>query len=149
MVHAILLILSEFAGNGESVAHSACEFTQDQKDCMNHLREVMRLTKNMLRPGVSGKEIDVPGRLYYQKHGLFDYLVCPFAHTIGLMEAEAPFYGPNSEDVLVPGMTVMVDVSFFGHPKFHGARIETGYVITENGCTPMSPKMDKYFSEDL
>lgn len=124
-------------------------FTQDQKDCMNHLREVMRLTKDMLRPGVSGREIDVPGRKYYEKHGLFDYLVCPFAHTIGLMEAEAPFYGPNSNDILVPGMTVMVDVSFFGHPKFHGARIETGYIITENGCKPMSEKMDAYFAKDL
>lgn len=124
-------------------------FTQKQKDCMNHLREVMRLTKDMLKPGVSGMEIDVPGREYYKKHGLFDYLVCPFAHTIGLMEAEAPFYGPNSKDILVPGMTVMVDVSFFGHPDLHGARIETGYIITENGCKPMSPKMDEYFSKDL
>ena len=124
-------------------------FTQEQKDCINHLREVMRLTKDMLYPGVSGKEIDVPGRKYYEKHGLFDYLVCPFAHTIGLMEAESPFYGPNSNDILVPGMTVMVDVSFFGHPTLHGARIETGYIITENGCKPMSPKMDAYFSNDL
>ena len=124
-------------------------FTQEQKDCMNHLREVMQLTKDMLRPGVSGKEIDVPGRKYYEKHGLFDYLVCPFAHTIGLMEAESPFYGPNSHDILVPGMTVMVDVSFFGHPTLHGARIETGYIITETGCKPMSPKMDAYFSKDL
>lgn len=124
-------------------------FTQEQKDCMNHLREVMRLTKDMLRPGVCGREIDEPGRKYYEKHGLFDYLVCPFAHTIGLMEAEAPFYGPNSSDILVPGMTVMVDVSFFGHPKLHGARIETGYIITETGCKPMSEKMDAYFAKDL
>ena len=124
-------------------------FTQDQKDAMNHLREVMWLTKGMLKPGVSGKEIDVPGREYFKKHDLFRYLVCPFAHTIGLMEAELPFYGPNSEDVLAPGMTVMVDVSFFGHPKWNGARIETGYVITENGCKPMSPKMDEYFSKPL
>ena len=138
-----------YAGTMGDTLPVSGEFTQEQKDCMNHLREVMRLTKDMLRPGVSGKEIDVPGRKYYEKHGLFDYLVCPFAHTIGLMEAEAPFYGPNSDDVLVPGMTVMVDVSFFGHPKLHGARIETGYIITENGCKPMSPKMDEYFSKDL
>jgi Xaa-Pro aminopeptidase len=65
------------------------------------------------------------------------------------MEAEAPFYGPNSDDVLKPGMAVMVDVSFFGHPNFHGARIETGYFITETGCRPMSLKMDEYFSKDL
>lgn len=124
-------------------------FTQRQKDLLNHMRETMRLTKEMLKPGMTGKEIDVPGRLYYEKHGLKDYLVCPFAHSIGLMEAEAPFFGPNGEFVLVPGMAVMVDVSFFGHPELFGGRIETGYIITETGCKPMSPKMDAYFSADL
>lgn len=125
------------------------EFTQDQKDCMNYLRETLRLTKSMLKPGVSGREIDVPGRKYFTEKGLIQYLVCPFAHTIGLMEAEAPFFGPNSDDVLKPGMTVMTDVSFFGHPKFYGARIETGYIITETGCEPMSKKMDDYFMLDV
>jgi len=120
-----------------------------QKTLLNHMREAFRLTKAMLRPGISGKEIDVPGRAYYEKHNLTQYLVCPFAHTIGLMEAEAPFYGPNSTNVLEPGMTVMVDVSFFGHPQLNGGRIETGYIITETGCEPFSPKMDAYFMKDL
>ena len=125
------------------------EFTQRQKDLLNHMRETMRLTKDMLKPGMTGREIDVPGRKYYEKHGLADYIVCPFAHSIGLMEAEAPFFGPNGDFELVPGMAVMVDVSFFGHPELHGGRIETGYIITENGCKPMSPKMDAYFMKDL
>ena len=77
------------------------------------------------------------------------YLVCPFAHTIGLQEAEAPFFGPNSDDVLVPGMTVCVDVSFFGHPEFNGARIETGYLITENGPVPFSPELDALHTSEL
>lgn len=124
-------------------------FTQRQKDLLNHMRETLRLTKAMLRPGMSGREIDVPGRLYYEKHGLKDYLVCPFAHSIGLMEAEAPFFGPNGDFELVPGMTVMVDISFFGHPELYGGRIETGYIITETGCRPMSEKMDAYFMKDL
>lgn len=138
-----------YAGTMGDTLPVSGEYTQVQKDLLNHMREVMRMTKEMLRPGVSGSEIDRPGREYYKKHGLFDYLVCPFAHTIGLMEAELPFYGPNSKDILVPGMAVMVDVSFFGHPNLYGGRIETGYIITENGCKPMSPKMDEYFSKDL
>jgi Xaa-Pro aminopeptidase len=125
------------------------KYTQRQKELLNHMRETLRLTKAMLRPGMSGQEIDVPGRKYYEKHGLERYIVCPFAHSIGLMEAEAPFFGPNGDFKLVPGMTVMVDISFFGHPELHGGRIETGYVITETGCTPMSPKMDAYFMKDL
>lgn len=124
-------------------------YTQRQKDLLNHMRETFRLTYEMLKPGMSGKEIDVPGRKYYEKHGLMKYLVCPFAHSMGLMEAEAPFFGPNGDFVLAPGMIVNVDVSFFGHPELHGGRIETGFVITENGCRPMSPKLFDYFMKDL
>lgn len=124
-------------------------YTPRQKELINHLRETMRLTKAMLKPGMTGREIDAPGRKYYEKHGLEQYIVCPFAHSIGLMEAEAPFFGPNGDFVLVPGMTVMVDISFFNHPELYGGRIETGYVITETGCEPLSPKMDAYFMKDL
>ncbi len=113
-----------------------------QKDCLKYLREAFCLTKEMLKPGLSGQEIDAPARKYFDKLGFAKYLVCPFVHTIGLNEAEAPFFGPNSKDVLVPGMAVCVDVSFFGHPVHNGVRIETGYEITETGAIPFSPKLD-------
>lgn len=64
-------------------------------------------------------------------------------HTIGLHEAEAPFSGPLSDNILKPGMTVCVDVSFFGHSEFNAAPIETGYEIAESGAVPMSPAMDR------
>ena len=124
-------------------------YTQRQRDCVNYLREAFHLTKQMLKPGVSGRELDLPGRDSFIKNGLIEYLVCPFSHTIGLMEAEGPFFGPNSDDVFVPGMTVCVDVSFFGHPEFHGARIETGYLITETGCEPLCPQMDAILSKNV
>lgn len=117
-------------------------YTERQRVCMGHLTEAFRLTKAQLVPGKIGREIDAPARAYFEKHGFSKYLVCPFVHTIGLHEAEAPFFGPRSDDVLEPGMTVCVDVSFFGHPEFNGVRIETGYEITENGAKPLSEKMD-------
>ncbi|MDD2706601.1 MAG: Xaa-Pro peptidase family protein [Verrucomicrobiae bacterium] len=120
------------------------KYTSCQKECMNHLKEAFRLTRGMLVPGRIGKEIDAPARAYFEKHDLLRYLVCPFVHTIGLHEAESPFFGPHSKDVLKPGMTVCVDVSFFGHPEFNGVRIETGYRITERGAKPFSPKMDRH-----
>jgi Xaa-Pro aminopeptidase len=133
---------------GDTLAVSGT-YTARQKDCINYLREAFRLTRAMLKPGVKGREIDVPGRKAFIKHDLIKYLVCPFAPTIGLMEAEGPFFGPNSEDALVPGMTVCIDVSFFGQPEFHGARIETGYEITDSGYKPLCPEMDALFSEDV
>ncbi len=123
------------------------KYSPKQLECMKYLREAYCLTKDMLKVGLSGKEIDAPARAYFNKHGFEYNLVCPFVHTIGLNEAEAPFFGPNSIDVLVPGMTVCVDVSFFGHPEFNGVRIETGYEITENGAVPFSPKMDKIHTD--
>ncbi len=122
-------------------------FTKLQQECIKHLKEAFRLTHAQLTVGRKGREIDAPARAYFNKHGFTKYLVCPFAHTIGLHEAESPFFGPNSDDVLEPGMTVCVDISFFGHPEFNGARIETGYEITANGPVPLSPTMDRHFTE--
>lgn len=119
--------------------------TARQKECVEHLKAAMKLTREQLVPGRVGKEIDAPARAYFAKHDLLRYLVCPFVHTIGLHEAESPFFGPHSNDVLKPGMTVCIDVSFFGHPEFHGARIETGYAIGEKGPIPFSPTMDARF----
>ena len=68
---------------------------------------------------------------------------------MGLMEAEAPFFGPNSDDVLEKNMIVNVDVSFFGHPTLNGLRVETCYVITENGAEPLCPEFEKELFEYL
>ncbi|MCE6990195.1 Xaa-Pro peptidase family protein [Dyadobacter sp. CY323] len=119
-------------------------YTESQQACINHLKEAFRLTKAQLVPGKTGREIDAPARAYFTEHGLSQYLVCPFVHTIGLHEAESPFFGPQSDDVLAPGMMICIDVSFFGHPEFHGVRIETGYEIGEEGAIPLSPKMDAF-----
>jgi len=122
-------------------------YTDSQNQCLKHLSEAFKLTRAQLVVGKSGKEIDAPARAYFEKHGLDKYLVCPFAHTIGLHEAESPFFGPTSNDILKVGMTVCIDISFFGHPEWNGARIETGFEITNKGPVPFSQKMDKILSE--
>ena len=66
----------------------------------------------------------------------------PFAHTLGMNEAEQPFFGPNSTDEIVSGMVISIDVSFFGHPALNGVRIETAYEISSRGPVPFSTRMD-------
>ena len=131
-----------YAGVVGDVIPVSGKYSQKQMDCMRYLKDAFQITKEQLLPGKVGKEIDAPARAYFAKHDLSKYLVCPFVHTIGLHEAESPFYGPNSNDVLKPGITVCVDISFFGHPEFNGLRIETGYEIGEHGPIPLSKKMD-------
>ncbi|MCX6991727.1 MAG: Xaa-Pro peptidase family protein [Kiritimatiellaeota bacterium] len=134
-----------YAGVVGDVLPVSGTYTKRQQECLRHLKEAFRLTREQLVVGRKGREIDAPARAYFNKHGFTKYLVCPFVHTIGLHEAESPFFGPNSDDILKPGMTVCVDVSFFGHPEFYGTRIETGYEITARGAVPLSPAMDKRF----
>jgi Xaa-Pro aminopeptidase len=121
-------------------------YSPAQAEMMKRMREVFVATKQMLRPGVAGKEVHAPGKRLFEKYGYMKYLVCPFAHTIGINEAESPFFGPNSEDIIKPDMTICVDVSFFGHPEFNGVRIETGYYITESGPVPFSSSLDGYLA---
>jgi len=138
-----------YAGVAGDTVRAGRPYNAAQKECMKHLSHAFQLTKEQLVPGKIGKELFEPGRAYYAKLGWERYIVCPFAHTIGLNEAEAPFYGPRSTDVLEPGMAVCVDVSFFGHPEFHGVRIETGYEVSHSGPVPMSPSMDRYLCEEI
>ncbi|GAA4435566.1 Xaa-Pro peptidase family protein [Ravibacter arvi] len=117
-------------------------YTESQQVCINHLKNAFRLAKEQLIPGKTGREIDAPTRAYFTEHGFSPYLVCPFVHTIGLHEAESPFFGPHSDDVLTEGMMVCIDISFFGHPEYNGVRIETSYEIGPDGPIPLSPSMD-------
>ncbi|GAA5225347.1 M24 family metallopeptidase [Membranihabitans marinus] len=123
------------------------EYSKSQKKCIEILKKAFRIAKDQLIPGKIGKEMDAPVRAYFEEQGLSKYLVCPFIHTIGLHEAESPFFGPNSEDELKEGMMICIDISFFGHPEWHGVRIESGYEITKNGAIPLSPHMDELFCE--
>ncbi len=123
-------------------------YTSAQQVCITHLRNALRLAKAQLIPGKRGREIDAPVRAYFEKHGFSPYLICPFVHTIGLHEAESPFFGPHSDDILAEGMMVCIDISFFGHPEYNGVRIETSYEIGPDGPIALSPSMDALFTQD-
>jgi len=113
-----------------------------QKKYMTDVVEAFKLTREQLKPGNSAVAVDAAPRQYLKDAGYGDQMLVPYVHTIGLLEAEAPFFGPNSKDMLEPNMTVCIDVSLFGHPKLYGIRAETGYLITEKGCKPFDPYMD-------
>lgn len=123
--------------------------SREQKDFLKMLSEAYLISREMLKPGMVGKENYKKIKKYFADKGGYErYIVCPFVHTVGLHEAESPFFGPNSNDELKPNMTVCIDVSLWGHPKLNGGRVETGFVITESGYEPFSPYMDKLI-EDL
>ncbi len=125
----------------------ACTFavnhppTKEQAAFLGHLADALDATREVLKPGNKGQQIDAVPRQLLGKMGYGPYLTMGFVHTVGLNEFERPFFGPNSEEVLEPNLTVCVDISLFGHPVFHGARLEAGYVIRDHGAEPLSQKL--------
>ena len=89
-----------------------------------------------------GREIDRVPRQFLSDKGYGPYLTMGFVHTVGLNEFERPFFGPNSDEILEPNLTVCIDVSIFNHPVFYGSRVETGYVVREKGVESLSPALE-------
>jgi Xaa-Pro aminopeptidase len=116
--------------------------TPEQRQFLIDLADTLEYTRDALRPGLRGREIDAVPRGFLSKKGYGPYLTMGFVHTVGLNEFERPFFGPNSDEVLEPNLTVCVDVSMFNHPVFYGSRVEAGYVIREKGCEVLSQSLE-------
>ena len=144
------LLLLGFSPKHRGYAAGACSTfavnrppSAEQKRFIGHLAEALRVTRDALRPGLLGREIDAVPRSYLAGLGYGPYLSMGIVHTVGLNEYERPFFGPTSNEILQPNMTVCIDVSMFGHPVFHGSRVEAGYVIRENGAVPLSAALEE------
>ena len=116
--------------------------TKAEMQFVNDLVDTLELTRDSIKPGLKGKEIDAIPRQFLTRKGYGDYLSMGFVHTVGLNEYELPFFGPNSDDVLEENMTVCIDIAMFNHPVFHGARHEAGYVVRSDGAKPLSQGLE-------
>lgn len=146
------MVLTGFAPRFEGYNASACaplivggKPDEIQKKWIDDVFQALYLTREALKPGLSGKEIDSIPRNYLVKKGYSDYMPMPFVHSSGLYEYEKPFFGPSSEDIIREDQVICIDLSLFGHDKIPGIRAETGYRITREGAVPFSSYMEGLF----
>jgi len=90
-----------------------------------------------LRNGVLGKEVEGIGRRWMEEQGYGDYFLYSGIHSVGVIEFEAPIFGPTSTEILEKDMVISIDIPLFEAP-FQGSRTENGYIITEDGAIPLS-----------
>jgi Xaa-Pro aminopeptidase len=105
---------------------------QDLAHAMKVSAEALELTREMLKPGAVGEEVESAGRSHVKKNGLGDYYVYSSCHSVGTVEAEEPVLGPGSRLVLEPNMVFNIDIPLFLAP-FGGFRFEDGFLITKEG----------------
>jgi Xaa-Pro aminopeptidase len=105
--------------------------------------EAMEMTRQALRPGRTGEEIEAVARKHVKEGGLGDYYTYDSIHSVGTAEAEEPILGPGCKLVVQPGMVFNIDVPLFLAP-FGGFRHEDGFLLTDGGNerlnkTPLGP----------
>lgn len=115
---------------------------EKQKRWIADVTEALLLTKEELKPGLTGVEIDQVPRDFLIKKGYEDYMPMPFVHSTGLSEYENPFFGPNSNEIIKENQAICIDISLFGDKDIPGIRVETGYRVTDKGAVPLSSYMD-------
>lgn len=96
-----------------------------------------------LKPGNPMKNFVSAVRNCFREKGLEAYDVYPPLHGSGLAEAENPYPDENTDRCFEEGMIFNTDISLFGAPG-NSNRIEAGYIITADGCEPITPFVDEY-----
>jgi Xaa-Pro aminopeptidase len=96
-----------------------------------------------VRPGASGRAVDVVARDLISAEGLGDLFGHGLGHGLGLEVHELPRLRPESEDVLPAGGVCTVEPGIY-HPGLGGIRIEDLVIVDETG-----PQVLTTFTKEL
>jgi Xaa-Pro aminopeptidase len=105
---------------------------EDLTRAMKVSAEALERTREMLKPGAIGKDVEAAGRDHVKNNGLGDYYVYSSCHSVGTVEAEEPVLGPGNRLVLQPDMVFNIDIPLFLAP-FGGFRFEDGFLVKKEG----------------
>jgi Xaa-Pro aminopeptidase len=106
------------------------------------LIEAHRGAAAVLRPGISGKEVDAVARKIIADAGYEKNFIHGLGHGLGLEIHEAPRLSYLSKDILKAGDVVTVEPGIYIE-GWGGLRIEDDYLITENGADCLTQSDDQ------
>jgi Xaa-Pro aminopeptidase len=85
-----------------------------------------------LLPGEEGRHAEGIGRQIMSEAGYGENFLYSGIHSVGVIEFEAPIFGPTSQEIVKEGMVLSIDIPVFNTP-WGGLRIEDGYYISSSG----------------
>ena len=109
----------------------------DLDHAMRIARQALEATREALKPGAIGRDVEAAGRDHVREGGLIDYYVYNSCHSVGTVEAEEPILGPASDLVIRQNMVFNIDIPLFLAP-FGGFRCEDGFLVTADGNTRLN-----------
>ncbi|MBI5522461.1 MAG: aminopeptidase P family protein [Desulfarculus sp.] len=96
-----------------------------------------------IRPGMTGGEADALAREVIAEAGFGTRFGHSLGHGVGLYTHEAPSLGPNSQEVLRPGMVFTIEPGIY-LPGWGGVRLEQMVVLEPTGCRLLNG-LDRFY----
>ena len=113
------------------------------KDIYSIVLDAQSAAFEILRPGVSCREVDAAARNVIDRAGYGANFGHGLGHGVGLEIHEEPRLNPRSTQQLEPGMVVSVEPGIY-IPGFGGVRIEDLVVVTKNGFQNLNSSSKRF-----
>jgi Xaa-Pro aminopeptidase len=104
--------------------------------------EMVEATRQMMKPGITVRELDARGGEICAAHGLDEYHLEGISHGIGLRFEETPastIIKQHRNVKIQAGMTMTIGHTILAVPGFGGVRDEDLYLVTPDGGKILSP----------
>lgn len=111
--------------------------SEEQKELYETVLAAQELGLSLVRPGISGKELDRMVRDVLAEKGYGDYFQHGLGHGVGLDIHEKPVTSPISNDVLEENMVVTIEPGVY-FPGKHGIRIEDSVIVKASGAVRLT-----------
>ena len=145
--HVLLTLAPRYEGYHGAIARVAAVGAIDPEieRAMAVAIAAQERTREALRPGATGAEIDGIARDACREADLEQHFAYSGVHSVGVAEFEPPILTSWSRETLRPGMVFSIDIPIF-FANWGGLRVEDGFLVTEGGTEPLQdcPKSIRY-----
>ena len=126
------------------------EPTRDQRDLYRYALEQIRTNADLLRPGISYRELShrawpIPDRFHANRYSFVMHGVGMADEYPGIAHQGEDWDSAGSDGLIEPNMVISVE-SYIGEQGGHeGVKLEQQYIVDETGARPMC---DRFWNDD-
>ncbi|WP_217696967.1 Xaa-Pro peptidase family protein [Bacillus sp. MRMR6] len=106
--------------------------SEKQKDLLKLAIEAQRVGMEMIRPGITAREVDLASYEVFKKAGLSEFVNHRVGHGLGLSEHEEPYLRFDNYLVLEEGMVYTIEPGIYV-PGLGGYRHSDTVILTKSG----------------
>lgn len=127
-----------------TATYPASETVSDvQRKLDDALHAALAAGEAQLKPGVRAGHVYDAVKTSLDQHDFGQHFAHHAGHGIGLGHPEAPYFVPESDEIIVVGDVVTLEPGAYGDG--FGARIEHNYLITDDGCERLTNHETRLF----